>query len=147
MDKKALILVADDNSECRKLLMWFLELHGFRTISATCGLEAVELAIEFQPRLVLMDLSMPGMNGFEATQAIHTHRRGREIPVVAVSSYCVDYGYRSGAFKDFIACGASSDSDEGPVPWQDCRKHTRGLALNVVTAQRGMVGKRRRSMP
>jgi CheY-like chemotaxis protein len=43
------------------------------------------------------------MNGFEATQAIHTHRRGREIPVMAVSSYCVDYGYRSGAFKDFIA--------------------------------------------
>jgi CheY-like chemotaxis protein len=104
MDKKALILVADDNSECRKLLVWFLELHGFQTISATCGLEAVELAIEFQPRLVLMDLSMPGMNGFEATQAIHTHRRGREIPVVAVSSYCVDYGYRRGAFKDFIAC-------------------------------------------
>jgi CheY-like chemotaxis protein len=104
MDKKALILVADDNSECRKLLVWFLELHGFRTISATCGLEAVEFAIEFQPGLVLMDLSMPGMNGFEATQAIHTHRRGREIPVVAVSSYCVDYGYRSGAFNDFIAC-------------------------------------------
>jgi CheY-like chemotaxis protein len=104
MDKKALILVVDDNSECRKLLVWSLELHGFRTISATCGLEAVELAIEFQPTLVLMDLSMPGMNGFEATQAIHTHRRGREIPVIAVSSYCVDYGYRSGAFKDFIAC-------------------------------------------
>jgi CheY-like chemotaxis protein len=104
MDKKALILVVDDNLECRKLLVWSLELHGFRTISATCGLEAVELAIEFQPRLVLMDLSMPGMNGFEATQAIHTHRRGREIPVMAVSSYCVDYGYRSGAFKDFIAC-------------------------------------------
>jgi CheY-like chemotaxis protein len=58
--------------KCRKLLVWFLELHGFRTISATCGLEAVEFAIEFQSGLVLMDLSMPGMNGFEATQAIHT---------------------------------------------------------------------------
>ena len=104
MDKKPLILVVDDNLECRQLLMCILEVHGFQTISATCGLEAVELAIEFQPRLVLMDLSMPGMNGFEATQAIHKHRRGREIPVVAVSSYCVDYGYRSGAFQDFIAC-------------------------------------------
>jgi CheY-like chemotaxis protein len=59
MDKKALILVVADNSECRKLLVWILELHGFRTISATCGLEAVESAIAFQPRLVLMDLSMP----------------------------------------------------------------------------------------
>lgn len=105
MDKKALILVVDDNTEYRELLVWILELHGFRTISAACGLEAVELAIEFQPRLVLMDLSMPGMNGFEATQAIHAHRGGRNIPVVAVSSYCLDSGFVSGAsMSDFVAC-------------------------------------------
>src|SRR5262245_20023047 len=119
MDKRALILVVDDNLECRKLLVWILERHGFRTISAACGLEAVELAIEFQPRLVLMDLSMPGMNGFEATQAIHRHRRGREIPVVAVSSYCVDCEYRSGTFKDFIACVGK--------PWEE------GALLQIVT--------------
>jgi CheY-like chemotaxis protein len=105
MDKKALILVVDDNSECRKVLVWILELHGFRTISAACGLEAIELAIEFQPKLVLMDLNMPGMDGFEATQAIHAHRRGRKIPVVAVSGDCVDCRDVSGAFKAvFIAC-------------------------------------------
>ena len=104
MDKKALILVVDDNSDCRALLVWALALHNFRTISATCGLEAVELAIEFQPELVLMDLSMPGIDGYEATQAIHAHRRGRNIPVVAVSADCVDYRYASGAFKGcFIA--------------------------------------------
>ena len=105
MDKKPLILVVDDNSECRKLLEQILELHGFRTILATCGLEAVELAIEFTPRLVLMDISMPGMDGVEATKAIHAHPRGRKIPVVAVSSYCDNYGYVSRAFKaEFIAC-------------------------------------------
>ena len=104
MDKKALILVVDDNLECRELLVWILELHGFRTISATCGHEAVELAIEFQPRLVLMDLSMPGLNGYEATQAIHADRRGRNIPIVAVSSYCVDRRYERWALKEgFVA--------------------------------------------
>jgi CheY-like chemotaxis protein len=104
MDKKALILVVDDNSECSKLLVWILELHGFRTISATCGLEAVALAIESQPKLVLMDLSMPGMDGYEATQAIHAHRRGRKIPVVAISADCIDYRNVSSAFKaSFIA--------------------------------------------
>jgi CheY-like chemotaxis protein len=36
MDKKALILVVDDNAECRKLLVWILERHGFQTISASC---------------------------------------------------------------------------------------------------------------
>ena len=105
MDKKALILVVDDNSECRAMLVWFLELHGFRTISATCGLEAVALAFEFQPRLVLMDLRMPDMDGYAATQAIHAHRRGRNIPVVAVSADCVDCRYVSRAFDaGFIAC-------------------------------------------
>src|SRR5262245_36456417 len=105
MDKKALILVVDDNSECRNVLVWILELHGFRTISAASGLEAIELAIEFQPRLVLMDLNMPGIDGYEATQAIHAHRRGRKIPVVAVSGDCVDCIDVSGAFKAvFIAC-------------------------------------------
>ena len=88
MDKKALILVVDDDPECRIPLVWILELHGFRTMPAASGLEAVELAIEFQPKLVLMDLSMPGMNGYEATQAIHAHPRGRKIPVVAVSADC-----------------------------------------------------------
>ena len=105
MDKKALILVVDDNSECRALLVWALELHGFRTISATCGLEAVELAIELQPRLVLTDLSMPDINGYEATQAIHAHPRGKNIPVVAVSADCVDSSYASMDFNgEFIAC-------------------------------------------
>ena len=105
MDKKALILVVDDNSECRAMLVWFLELHGFRTISATCGLDAVELAIEFQPRLVLMDLRMPDMDGYAATQAIHAHRCGRKIPIVAVSSDCVDDRYASQAFDaGCIAC-------------------------------------------
>ena len=112
MDQNALILVVDDSSECREPLVWILELHGFRTISATCGLEAVELAIEFQPRLVLMDLRMPGMDGYEATQTIHAHRRCRKIPVVALSADCVDDSYVSRAFDaGFIACLGK--------PWQE----------------------------
>jgi len=104
MEKNALILVVDDNSECRNVLVWILEQHGFQTISATCGLEAVDLAIKFQPRLVLMDLTMPDMDGHEATQAIHADRRGKNIPVVAVSGDCVDRGYARGAKAVFIAC-------------------------------------------
>jgi CheY-like chemotaxis protein len=107
MDKKALILVVDDNSECIKLLEWILELHGFRTISATCGLDAIELAIDFQPSLVLMDLSMPNMDGHQAARSIHAHRRGRKIPIVAVSADLadLDYRYASRDFKaSFVAC-------------------------------------------
>jgi len=103
MDKTPLILVVDDNSECRKLLEWILELHGFQTISAACGLDAIQLAIEFQPSLILMDISMPDIDGQQAAQAIHTHRRGRKIPIVAVSAD-VDYMHASRDFKtSFVA--------------------------------------------
>ena len=112
MDKKALILVVDDNPDCRELLTSTLEVHGFLTISANCGRKAVELAIWYQPRLVLMDLNMPDMNGFEATRAIHAHRRGCKIPVVAVSANCMDYGFErlafDGGFIDFL-----------PKPWAE----------------------------
>ena len=132
MDKKALILVVDDNSECRAMLVWFLELHGFRTISATCGLEGVALAIEFQPRLVLMDLSMPDINGYKATQAIHAHRRGRNIPVVAVSADCVDSGYVGSVFDAaFVACLGK--------PWEEealLQIVTKILAVRVKPAGR-----------
>jgi CheY-like chemotaxis protein len=107
MDKKALILVVDDNLECRKLLEWILELHGFRTISAACGLDAVKLAIDSQPSLVLMDLSMPDINGHQAARSIHAHCRGRRIPIVAVSTDVagLDYRYASRDFKaSFVAC-------------------------------------------
>src|SRR5262249_6956838 len=61
--------------------------------------EAIELAIEHQPGLVLMDLNMPGMKGYEATEAIHAHPRGRKIPIVAVSADCAAYGFERWAFK------------------------------------------------
>jgi CheY-like chemotaxis protein len=112
MDQKALILVVDDNPDCRKLLASTLEAHGFKTISANCGRKALELAIWYQPRLVLMDLNMPDMNGFEATRAIHAHRRGCKIPVVAVSADCMDYGY------DFLAFDAGF-IDFLPKPWAE----------------------------
>jgi len=112
MDKKGLIQIVDDNADYRELLVQILEQHGFQTISAKGGREAVELAIEYQPGLVLMDLNMPDMNGFEATRAIHAHRRGCKIPVVAVSANCMDYGFErlasEGGFIDFL-----------PKPWDE----------------------------
>ena len=127
MDKKALILVVDDNSECRKLLEWILDLHGFRTISAACGLDAIKLAIDSQPSLVLMDLRMPGMNGFEATLAIQTHRRGRRIPVIAVSADCVDQRFLSGAFKGHFMAYLGKPFEEEALLQTVTKVLTRGV--------------------
>jgi two-component system cell cycle response regulator DivK len=102
--KKALILVVDDNADYRELLAWILDRYGFETISAKSGREAVELAIKCRPALVLMDLNMPGMNGYEATRVIHADRHTRGIPIVAVSADCADVGFEHWAFKaGFIA--------------------------------------------
>jgi CheY-like chemotaxis protein len=99
MDNKGLILVVDDNADYRELLVWTLERHCFQTISAKGGREALELAIGRQPDLVMMDLNMPGMNGYEATRAIHAHPQGRRIPVVAVSADCADDAFKHWAYK------------------------------------------------
>ena len=102
MNQKALILVVDDNAEYRELLAWILDRYGFETISAKSGREAVELAVKCRPALVLMDLNMPGMNGYEAARAIHADRHTRGIPVVAVSADCADFE-RSASKAGFIA--------------------------------------------
>ena len=104
LNKKALILVVDDSAEYRELLAWILERYGFETITAQSGREAVDLAIKCRPALVLMDLNMPGMNGDEATRAIHAEPRTRETPVVAVSADCSDYRVQRWAVKaGFVA--------------------------------------------
>jgi len=102
MNQKASILVVDDNAEYRELLAWILDRYGFETISAKSGREAVELAVKCRPALVLMDLNMPGMNGYEAARAIHADRHTRGIPVVAVSADCADFE-RSASKAGFIA--------------------------------------------
>jgi two-component system CheB/CheR fusion protein len=102
MKKKALILVVDDNAEYRELLAWILDRYGFETIAAKSGREAVELTINCRPALILMDLNMPDMNGYEAAWAIQADRQTRGIPIVAVSADAGDF--QRSAFKaGFVA--------------------------------------------
>ena len=63
-----------------------LQLFGVRVISAVDGVEAVELAIACQPSLIFMDLNMPNMDGYDASQAIHSRAETRRIPIIALSA-------------------------------------------------------------
>jgi two-component system, cell cycle response regulator DivK len=82
------VLVVDDSDDIREFLSMMLRGKGYRVVEAVNGEEAVELASRVRPRLILMDLGMPVLDGYEATRRIHGRRETRDVPVVAVSGFC-----------------------------------------------------------
>jgi two-component system cell cycle response regulator DivK len=81
------ILVVDDNRDNQELLIRRLEHSGsFEIFVASNGKEALEVASSAKPDLVLMDLRMPVMDGYEATRALHDTEWGRNLPVIAVTA-------------------------------------------------------------
>jgi two-component system, cell cycle response regulator DivK len=81
-----LILIVDDNENNRRLARDVLEYAGFGTVEAAGGVEAVALAIEQQPALVLMDIRMPDLSGTEALKLLREDSRTADIPIVALTS-------------------------------------------------------------
>lgn len=84
--KRAKILCVDDDSLIKKLLSHLLERQGFEVRTASNGQEGVEMAREWLPDLILMDLMMPVMDGFQAAAALRADPRTRHIPIVARTS-------------------------------------------------------------
>lgn len=85
-----LVLVVDDFTDGRELIAELLEFHGFTTLQARDGAEAVRLAIEHRPELIIMDLSMPVVDGIEATRLILQDPRTRTTRVIAVTGHATD---------------------------------------------------------
>ena len=84
-----LVLVVDDVVHGRALCAEYLELRGFRVATAGDGLGAVDLALALHPDVILMDLSMPVIDGWEATRLLKKSTRTRSIPVVVMTAYNV----------------------------------------------------------
>ena len=80
------ILVVDDSPTERHFISKLLEQTGHKVSTADSGEEGVEAAKDIHPDLILMDIVMPGMNGFQATRQITTSPETAEIPVVMVST-------------------------------------------------------------
>jgi two-component system, cell cycle response regulator DivK len=81
-----LVLIVDDNEKNRKLAQSVLSAAGFRTLEAATGAEAVAMALEHLPDVVLMDLQLPDIAGTEATRELRGSERTAGIPVVALSA-------------------------------------------------------------
>lgn len=93
-----LILVVDDYQDAREMYAEYLQFSGFRVAEAKNGNEAVEQAFALKPDLILMDLSLPGMDGWEATRQLKSDDRTRHIPVVALTGHALA-GASEGAKK------------------------------------------------
>ena len=81
-----LILVVEDNELNMKLARDVLQFHGFRTIETVNGEDGVAMAREQHPDLILMDISLPGIDGVEATRQLKTEPSTAGIPIVALTA-------------------------------------------------------------
>lgn len=90
------ILCVEDNDDNLFMLQRRLTRAGFEVKIATDGAHAVEWAKTLQPELIVMDLNLPGLNGFEATRRLKTQPETKHIPIVVLSSH-FEEGHREKA--------------------------------------------------
>jgi len=83
------ILIVEDQEDNRKILRDLLASAGYEPIEAVTGEEGVTLAETRRPDLVLMDIQLPGLDGYEATRRIKANPTLHQIPIIAVTSYAL----------------------------------------------------------
>ena len=107
------VLIVEDNPDMRKLLSLELELMGFEPITAGGGKEGIEKAISEKPHLVLLDISMPDMDGRDTARILRGNPETKDIPIVAETALsgrrdlnsclhagCNDYLVKPFSYKD-----------------------------------------------
>lgn len=105
----ARILLVEDNEYNSDMLSRRLSKRGFEVAIAIDGESCVEKAKAFRPDLILMDLGLPGIDGFEATRRLKSEAATRDIPIIALSAHTADGD---------VACSAEAgcaDFDEKPI--------------------------------
>jgi two-component system, cell cycle response regulator DivK len=98
MTQEPLVLVVDDFQDNREMYAEYLAFSGFRVIQAANGKEALDQAFANRPDIIIMDLSLPVMDGWEATRRLKADQRTNAIPVVALTGHAMQ-GHSKGAME------------------------------------------------
>jgi two-component system, cell cycle response regulator DivK len=106
-----LVLVVDDVAHGREIFAEYLEFRGFRVATAADGLEALDKAFELLPDVILMDLSLPQLDGWEATKRLKSDDRTRTIPVIALTAHAL-----ASAHDKAMAAGCDSVVTKPCIP-------------------------------
>lgn len=107
-----LILLADDNELNRDMLSRRLQRAGYETVMAVDGVEAVNKANEMIPDLIIMDMNMPVMDGWDATREIKQHEDTQNIPVLGMSAHAMS------SHRQMALAAGCFDYDTKPVDFQ-----------------------------
>jgi CheY-like chemotaxis protein len=97
IEPKFLILVVDDSADNVAMISLFLQQQGYRVVTAANGEDAVTVAAQMMPNLILMDINLPALDGLGATRRIRESDALRDIPVVAITAFGTE-GFQRAAY-------------------------------------------------
>jgi CheY-like chemotaxis protein len=129
--KKFLILVVDDSADNVAMLSLDLQQQGYMVVTATNGEEAVSVACHTLPHLILMDISMPRLDGLGATRRIREKDALRDVPVIAVSAFSTE-GFRRAAYDVGVSGYLTKPIDFGRMHRLVARLLAPGSSGNLV---------------
>lgn len=97
VEPKFLILVVDDSADNVAMISLFLQQQGYRVVTAGNGEDAITIATQMVPNLILMDINLPTLDGLGATRRIRENDALRDIPVVAITAFGTE-GFQRAAY-------------------------------------------------
>ena len=83
------VLITEDNPKNRKVFRDILRVHGYKSIEAVDGEEGYKMAKEHKPDLILMDVQLPGIDGYEVTRRLKSEDDTKDIPIIIVTSFAM----------------------------------------------------------
>jgi len=83
------VIVVEDNKDNLELIVLVLQRNGYEVVVAMSGEEGVALALQEKPLFIIMDIDLPGIDGFEATRRIRQSGINGEVPIIAITSYAM----------------------------------------------------------
>ena len=96
------LLIIEDNEQNLYMMRYLLERNGFSIIGAENGRKGIELALTRKPLAILLDIQLPGMDGYAVATALKKHSELDEVPIIAVTSYAM-----VGDRENILAAGAT----------------------------------------
>ncbi len=107
------VLIVEDNELNMKLFRDLLDAHGYRTLETRSGVDALRLARDHRPGLILMDIQLPEVSGLEVTRWMKDDEELRDIPIVAVTAFAMkgdEERIRNGGCQAYISKPISINS-------------------------------------